>query len=180
MPASRPDRRVRRTTHRLKEALLLLIEQRSYDRITIDDITRLADVGRSTFYSHYTSKEDLLFSGFEEGLRALAERAPAEGRKGYRFSLPLLQHIGSQRRFALATIGGGSNAAIRRKTTAILAEVVRLELERMSPSRGQLRDAKAHGVVGAFLGLVTWWLTSGTRLSAETLDGVFQRLVACS
>ena len=58
------DRRVRRTRQRLKEALLELIAGQPYESITVEDITRRADVGRSTFYSHYTSKDELLFTGF--------------------------------------------------------------------------------------------------------------------
>jgi len=175
---TRPDRRVRRTRHRLKEALLQLIEERSYDRITVADITDHADVGRSTFYSHFDSKEELLFDGFEAGLRALA--APGSvGGAGFRFSLPLLRHIGSQRRFALATLGRSANPAIQQTITRILGEIVRLELERASPSPGPTGEAEVHGIVGAFRGLVTWWLTSGSRMSPEALDQVFQRLVAC-
>ena len=152
-----------------------LIEERRYDGITIEDITEKADVGRSTFYSHFTSKEELLFDGFAVALRALATRVPADGGGGFRFSLPLLRHIGSQKRFALATLGGTANSAVQRTITTILADVVRAELERMSPAREPTREAEVSGVVGAFRGLVTWWLTSGSRLSAEALDRVFQR-----
>jgi len=166
---------VRRTRRRLKEALLQLIEERSYEDITIEDITEKADVGRSTFYSHFTSKEELLFDGFAVALRTLAARAPADDAAGFRFSLPLLRHIGSQRRFALATLGGTAHGAVERTITTILADVVRAELERMAPSREPTREAEVSGVVGAFRGLVTWWLTSGSRLSAEALDRVFQR-----
>lgn len=174
---TRPDRRVRRTRHRLKEALLQLIEERSYDRITVADITNHADVGRSTFYSHFDSKEELLFDGFEAGLRALATPGPAGG-AGFRFSLPLLRHIATQRRFALATLGRNANSAIQQTITRILGDLVRLELERASPAPDPAREAQVHGVVGAFRGLVTWWLTSDSRMGPEALDQVFQRLVA--
>lgn len=170
-----PDRRVRRTRHRLKEALLQLIEERDYDAITVADITERADVGRSTFYSHFDSKEDLLFDGFAAALGALAKGALADGGPGFRFSLPLLRHIRSQKRFALATLGGTANAAIQGTIAKILADVVRAELHRMSPSPTPTREAEVSGVVGAFRGLVTWWLTSGARVSAEEIDRVFQR-----
>ena len=174
----RPDRRVRRTRHRLKEALLQLIEERSYDGITVAEITQHADVGRSTFYSHFDSKEELLFDGFEAALRRLATLPPAGNVAGLRFSLPLLRHIATQRRFALATLGSGANPAIQQTVTRILADVVRLELGHVSAAQGPAREAQVHGVVGAFRGLVTWWLTSGSRLSPEALDQVFQALVA--
>ena len=177
-PVSHPpraDRRVQRTRRRLKEALLQLIEERGYDDITIEAITERADVGRSTFYSHFTSKEELLFDGFAVALRALAGRVPPDGHPGFRFSLPLLQHVGSQKRFALAVLGGNASPGVQRTITEILADVVRAELERLAPSRGPTREAEVAGVVGAFRGLVTWWLTSGKGMSAEALDRQFQR-----
>lgn len=176
----RLDRRVARTRTRLKAALLALIQERSYAGITVGDITQRADVGRSTFYVHFQSKEDLLFDGFEGALLALAEReSPRGSRAGFRFSLPLLQHIGTQRRFALATLVQGANARIRKKTLAIFANVVRHELARAAPRRqsgdARLLEAQVHAVAGAFLGLASWWLSEGSRLSAAAVDEVFQR-----
>ena len=62
------DRRVRRTRRRLKEALLGLIQERPYEAVTVQNIIDRADVGRSTFYSHFRSKEELLFDGFGQTL----------------------------------------------------------------------------------------------------------------
>jgi AcrR family transcriptional regulator len=44
---------VGRTKSRLKGALLELIDQRGYERVTIEQVAERADIGRSTFYSHY-------------------------------------------------------------------------------------------------------------------------------
>lgn len=185
MPKKRADRRIHRTQRRLKEALIELVSTRDYHAISISEIADAADVGRSTFYSHYTSKDDLLFSGFDQWVLSLADHAPARGSgpSGFRFSLPFLQHISTQKRFAQAMIGRGSNAVIRQKTTALLARVVGRELERKggkapAGEAKEMRDAQTHGVVGAFVGVVTWWLGAGDRVSPEAVDQVFQRLVA--
>ena len=53
------DRRVRRTRELLQKALLELLQISDYDVIAIQDITERANVGRTTFYLHYESKEDL-------------------------------------------------------------------------------------------------------------------------
>jgi AcrR family transcriptional regulator len=207
MVPQRPDRRVRRTRHRLKEALLELIEEREYEAISIREISDRADVGRSTFYSHFASKEDLLFSGFDSWLLSLPQTAPTPeaaaperpNSMGFRFSRPLLRHIRSQKRFFQATFARGCNPRIRRKVTALLVELIQLEMGRIGPARGpaaggtaeavsegftpqldakRLRDARAHAVVGAFLELVSWWLNEADRLSVEAVDGVFQGMFA--
>lgn len=53
------DRRVQRTRELLQNALLELLQTGDYDAVTIQDITERANVGRTTFYLHYESKEDL-------------------------------------------------------------------------------------------------------------------------
>ena len=56
------DRRSRRTRQALHQALIRLIVERGYDEITVADIADAADTGRSTFYAHFTDKDDLLRS----------------------------------------------------------------------------------------------------------------------
>ncbi|CAM3995337.1 TetR/AcrR family transcriptional regulator [Saccharibacillus endophyticus] len=56
------DPRVTRTRKMLRDALVALLEEKSYDRITIADITDRATVNRKTFYLHYETKDHLLQS----------------------------------------------------------------------------------------------------------------------
>lgn len=44
----------------MDEALLLLLEQKDYDAITVKEICQKAGVNRSTFYLHYETMNDLL------------------------------------------------------------------------------------------------------------------------
>ena len=60
------DRRVKRTQQMLMDALQALIEERGYDALTIQDITEYANVGRTTFYLHFQSKDDLLVSSIRQ------------------------------------------------------------------------------------------------------------------
>jgi AcrR family transcriptional regulator len=59
------DRRVQRTKHLLEDALTQLMAEKRFDKITIQDILDRADVGRTTFYAHFQSKEDLFLSTHE-------------------------------------------------------------------------------------------------------------------
>ncbi|WP_063050290.1 TetR/AcrR family transcriptional regulator [Nocardia arthritidis] len=72
------DRRVRRTRALLHQALIELMIERAYDRITVRDILDRADVGRSTFYAHYRDKDDLLLRSSTDYLRAAMAAAETD------------------------------------------------------------------------------------------------------
>ncbi|MFC4372648.1 TetR/AcrR family transcriptional regulator [Nocardia halotolerans] len=77
--AEHSDRRVRRTRDNLHRALIELMIERDYDRVTVSDIIDRADVGRSTFYAHYRDKDDLLLVSCTEFLRREITRTPTAG-----------------------------------------------------------------------------------------------------
>ncbi|MBO9201550.1 MULTISPECIES: TetR/AcrR family transcriptional regulator [Niastella] len=56
------DRRIQKTKKLLADSLGQLMREKEYDAITIQDIIDKANVGRSTFYAHYESKEKLLLN----------------------------------------------------------------------------------------------------------------------
>jgi AcrR family transcriptional regulator len=64
---AKTDRRVQRTRDLLQQTLIQLIDEHGYDAITVQEIVNRADVGRTTFYEHYRSKDDL-FMSYHEGV----------------------------------------------------------------------------------------------------------------
>ena len=56
----RLDPRIRRTRHLLQDALRRLLEEKEFDKVTIQDITEAATLNRATFYAHYPDKFALL------------------------------------------------------------------------------------------------------------------------
>ncbi|MFQ3839789.1 TetR/AcrR family transcriptional regulator C-terminal domain-containing protein [Staphylococcus pseudoxylosus] len=67
------DRRVRKTKNAIKQAFIKLLAEKELERITIQDITTLADVNRGTFYLHYEDKYILLSDIEDEILAGLAD-----------------------------------------------------------------------------------------------------------
>lgn len=60
LPVLQDDRRTQKTKKALAAALAELIVEKGFDSTTIQDIIDRANIGRSTFYAHYESKEQLL------------------------------------------------------------------------------------------------------------------------
>ena len=54
------DRRQRKTREAIFKAFILLLSEKNYNKITVDEIIKIADVGRATFYAHFETKDFLL------------------------------------------------------------------------------------------------------------------------
>src|SRR5215212_8610866 len=78
------DARVRRTRDSLGDALISLMQEKSFDTITVQDVLDRAHVSRSTFYSHYSDKDDLLMSDAEEFFESISMALSVSGDKSDR------------------------------------------------------------------------------------------------
>lgn len=56
---NKEDRRIRKTKKLLRESLFTLLERKSINSITVTELTKLADVNRSTFYFYYNDIPDM-------------------------------------------------------------------------------------------------------------------------
>jgi AcrR family transcriptional regulator len=173
------DRRVARTREALLGALIELIAKREYDAITVEDICAKAGVGRSTFYAHYTGKDDLKRSGMttlRRELSASVDGAKATG-ESLAFSLPLLRHarahVGHYRAM-LGSRGGAISLAVVRK---LVTEYVRREVDAVSVA-GPVRTATIAFIAGGYLAVLTQWLDGGAVEDPAEIDATIRRLIA--
>jgi AcrR family transcriptional regulator len=179
------DRRVRKTRELLRGALLDLILEKGYDRVTVQDILDRADVGRSTFYAHYRDKDDLLLSGFEDVRSAIAAEHEAVERGRTRKVafldplLPVFTHVEGHRHFweALSRKGGADviTRILRRSVDDLVREHVRSEFPDVEERREEVEPA-IRFVAGACMGMLLWWLDSGAPQTAAEIHATFRRL----
>jgi len=184
---AKEDRRVGRTRKLLEDALHDLIVEKGYEAVTVQDIIDRANVGRSTFYAHYTDKQQLLFSRFAELEAHLSEqqrlvraRSADPVERVFGFSLAMFQHAHEYRRIWGAVVGKQTGVAVLMRIQGILEKIVGREIASLAPrgSRPAVPPTVITGfIVNSLLGLLTLWMNEESRYSAEEVDRMFRVLV---
>jgi AcrR family transcriptional regulator len=177
------DRRVQRTRELLQQALIELIGEQGYDAITIQEIVDRANVGRTTFYVHYRSKDDLFMrchdaiaSGFHR-LHSLSRddllslQAPLETISTYR-------HLLNARAMLYPIFQSSDSILILRRIRDRSAQHIEVSLRGAFAEADSIIpfDVLANYLAGAQIALVQWWLEKRQSHSPETLAQTFHRL----
>jgi AcrR family transcriptional regulator len=184
-----PDRRVQRTRRLLHKALMSSVLEKKYESITVQEILDRADIGRSTFYTHFHDKDELLVSGFENVrnlLKAAQAAAVVTPAKSYEkiigFSLPMFEHAFEYRAVNRALLGSSAEAVVRRQIHAALAGViaqeVRLAMEKRKRGEWPVSpDLLTHFLVSTYVSVLTWWLNAKQPVAPREIDLEFRQLV---
>jgi AcrR family transcriptional regulator len=180
------DRRVLRTRESLHHALINLVLEKGYEAVTIQEIIERANVGRSTFYLHFTSKEDLLTSGMKDLRNLLMEhqQKALSGTGGIEdrslgFSRALFEHVHGYRDIYRALVGERSSTIVISRMRTLLTELVREDLAAIGPKNLQEAiplSVMVDFIVGGLLAVLTWWLDRRAELQPEQVDIVFRSL----
>jgi len=184
LDSNRNDRRVQRTRHALHGALMEIILEKRYDKITVQDIIDRADVGRSTFYAHFLDKDDLLVKGiamFSDRLDAHLETVEHHGKEPSHVlhSLTFFRHAYMHHDLYRAMREGGGVDVIMEAARRHLSEDIENHLTALFPSGRDIDIPKpviTNFLAGAMLSLLMWWLEEERPYSPEEIDAMFQRL----
>jgi len=179
------DRRIQRTRPLLQEALFHLIIERGYERITIQDITEHANLGRTTFYLHYHDKDDLLQESIKALLHDLHLDVELETDEPCTYpivSIRIFQHVARRQQLYQAMLKeAGPTRTLEDVLRTYFTELCQqflseTMLKLVCPSSVSSEIFVAHAV-GSLLGLLSWWLNHEVSPSAEDMGTIYERLM---
>jgi AcrR family transcriptional regulator len=169
------DARMRRTRKALHSAMLVLLERKQFDQVTIREIAAEAGIGYATFFRHHSSKAALLEEVAAEQIgKLMALTLPLLDAADTRVAcLALCKYVGEHRALwsALLTGAGG----------VMREEFIRLAAQD-SAGLGRTRSwlpvelGAIYGVT-ATVEILTWWLRRPDEFTAEQIAEIVDRLV---
>jgi AcrR family transcriptional regulator len=172
------DPRVVRTRRMLSEAFVVLILDKGYDAVTIQDITDAAGLRRATFYLHYKDKEELLFAMLRQAFDQLVERLssmdqldPLSHELDYESNRHIFRLVEENADLYRAILSGRGAAVITRYIRGYMADVIRLRLtpEIEAGITNVPVDVLANFITGVKLSMVMWWLENDMPYEVDTI-----------
>lgn len=188
-----PDRRQQKTRKAVFTAFRKLLEKKNYNAITVQEIIDEADIGRSTFYAHFETKDDLLkelcenlFSHILNTAFHNASSASSHGPEMH--SLPsgpdsvfchLLQHLEQNDNHILSLLSCDSNEIFLRYFKESLNDLIKKEFISSFPDKKRVfpEDFLIHHISCSFVEMVLWWIQGNRKYSPAELDQYFRAVI---
>jgi AcrR family transcriptional regulator len=170
------DPRMVRSRAALRNALLALLQEESFDQIRIRDITTRANTGYATFYRHYESKESLLNDLAAEQMRELIRLTYPilHSRGSASAALAICRYVDEHRAIWSALLNGGAAAAMReefRYQSRQTQDVMPL------PNLTFPKSLSIGFGAAATVEVLAWWLSEGRQYRVEEVAAYLDRLV---
>jgi AcrR family transcriptional regulator len=176
------DRRIQKTRYALRNALISLLPEYGWDDLSVQDICARANVGRSTFYMHFQSKDELLVGGLNDLRSALCMQVN-EAKKTdpgrLLFVRGLIEHVHDQRKLFNALIGRRSGHVVQLRFREMVLQMTQEDTFGLTPDRWQC-NATAHFIAGALVDLLAWWVDAGCAQSIQEIELLVHELTAPS
>lgn len=174
------DRRIKKSRTAIYQAFIHLLNRQNYDTITVQDIIDLADVGRSTFYAHFESKEMLLEEVCED-LFAHSFAKP-QAQSDIHGTLTHIFYHFKNNQDKVATLLLSNNLYFTKRLKAELQHYV-FPLVR-TPLLYQKKHVPEtfleHFVATTFIETINWWLQQRQPIEEKTIASYFLEVIDSS
>lgn len=182
------DRRQQKTRAAIFSAFSSLLAKKSYSKITVQEIIDAANVGRTTFYAHFETKDDLLkelcHGLFGHIINSALDCSHTHGLYSDE-SAPesvfchLLQHLQQNDNNILGLLSCESSEIFLRYFKDNLNELIQLQFVNQNRTTNQElpQDFLINHISGSFVEMVLWWLKGHQKQTPEELDCYFRAVI---
>ena len=178
------DRRQKKSREAIFNAFTSLLSEKNYNQISVQEIIDAADVGRTTFYAHFETKDYLLKDLCEELFGHIIDTAMGLPHGHYHYScgsstdsvfLHLLRHLQENDRHILELLSSQNNDLFLRYFKSNLKKLIVSQYSK----KGQFQNSKlpedylVNHITSSFVETVSWWLSHNMEESPEQIIEYF-------
>ena len=173
------DRRQRKTREAIFKAFSQLLEKHRYENITVQDIIDKADVGRSTFYSHFETKDTLLKALCDDIFQHIFKGDicdyPGETDNLQEKLAHILWHLKNHQKDVIGLLSCESADMFMGHIENYLRELFRLHLSVFAKDVSE--DFLLHHLTHSFCATIKWCVKKNMAISPEETAEDFMKLI---
>lgn len=170
------------------DAFETLLAKKNYNKITVQEIIDAADVGRTTFYAHFDTKDALLEEMCTDFFTHVFSQNPCI-ETTHDFSLSegdfetiichMLYHINDNGKNISRLLTGESSGIFLHYFNRYLNQLVQTYVtSRMNQKNRNIpEDFLQNHVSGSFVNMVQWWINGGMKESPEQMTEYFLSVI---
>ncbi|ASA20186.1 TetR/AcrR family transcriptional regulator [Paenibacillus donghaensis] len=168
------DRRIRKNQEAIMNALISLLTEKDFAKITINEIAERANVNRGTVYSHYSDKYDLFDKCLESHFEQLIESCQiVDEQEAYPSKASLLRTFETMEKNALfyrALLTNKGVPPFRAHLQEMMKQGIQTQIMEQNRSLDDLqKDIKLQFLSSATVGVIEWWLTHKSPYSVKDI-----------
>ncbi|OPJ61381.1 TetR/AcrR family transcriptional regulator [Clostridium chromiireducens] len=167
------DRRIEKSKKAITDALIKLMTEKDFEKITINEIADLANVNRGTVYFHFSDKYDLLNYCIETHLNELVLSCHL-GEDIDNFSskhslLRTFEYLEQNAFFYSNMLNNKSIPTFRDRLMSVALKSIDDTIDMTGNNSTMNKEVLVHFVASASVGLMEWWITNSMPYSAEEM-----------
>ncbi|MBR3816101.1 MAG: TetR/AcrR family transcriptional regulator [Clostridia bacterium] len=173
------DRRQRKTREAIFSAFSTLMKNQRYESITVQDIIDKADIGRSTFYSHFETKDTLLKAMCSDIFEHIIEGSVCDyPEKSVTLEARLthiLWHFENKKSDIRAILSSQSHDIFLGYLRDYLYTLFEMHLDDFHTKVPQ--SFLIHHLIGTFCEAVNWWIKESPAASPEQIATYYMSVI---
>lgn len=178
------DRRQQKTRKAIFDALGKLLESKRFENITVQEIIDTANIGRSTFYAHFETKDELLKAMctdvfhhiFISELPQESEYGFSQGSQNLELKLGyILYHLRESKSNLKSVLSGESGELFLYYLKQYLYDLFERYQEEFNPAVP--KDFLLQHLAASFAEAVKWWMKEDTNHSPEEVAHFFMIMI---
>lgn len=181
----------RKTKQLIQKSFMQILDNKSFEIITIGDITKHAKINRGTFYLHYKDKFDLL-DQIEQQLFADLGNHIDELQSNYspthtfekeqeQLAATLFSSIKMHSPLLKIFLSNHGRAGFHLRFRAAFSEKVRVNLERNDSINAKLKVPMEYFlsfITSAFLGLIEQWVQNDLDKTPQEMTSIYINIIS--
>lgn len=175
------SKRVLKTRREIYQAMTSLLQTKSYSKITIQDIIDKAEIGRSTFYLHFETKDELLLSLIKSIFESFSKEMSSLGDD--LFSLPveeIFAHVQFNHKILYGIYKSDSGELLFTKFQEYWNQVITDKLKQQ-PEQYHLPNVPlelyVNHITGSLINMLKWWLSNKASITPKEMQQYWLLLI---